>query len=43
MNIFGISLVSSVTWSPSLLIGSEQRHYAPAQFQRHIAQSHTVS
>lgn len=43
VNVFGISLVSSVTWSPSLLIGSEQRHYAPAQFQRHIAQSHTVS
>ena len=41
--IIGVSLIISVAWPSSILIGQKQRHHAPAQFESNITQAHAIS
>ena len=41
--ITGVSLIISVAWPSSILIGQKQRHYAPAQFKSNITQAYVIS
>ena len=41
--ISGVSLIISVAWPSSILIGQKQRHHAPAQFKSNITQAHVIS
>ena len=41
--ISGVSLIISVAWPSSILIGQKQRHHAPAQFESNTTQAHAIS